>query len=135
MAGRTIQDASLQTNVTFGNVGFTVSTNALDLGAVAPFPVTEAITAQIATTAGTNAANNKNVNITIQDSNVNTAANFTNIAELAPLTILEVAAGYAATTRNVTLPPGTRQFVRLLVKGEANGGNANDGTATLKLLF
>lgn len=118
-----------------GNVGFTVSTNAIDLGQATAFPINEALTAQISTGAGTNAANNKNVNITIQDSNVNLAANFTNIAELAPLTIMEVTTGYAATTRNVSLPPGTRQFVRLFVKGEANGGNANDGTATLKILL
>jgi len=135
MAGRAILDQNLQANVTFGVVAFTVCTGVIDLGAVTPFPVTEQLTVQIVTTAGTNAANNKNVNITIQHANANANANFINIAELAPVTILEVAAGYAATTANFTLPPATRQYLRALVKGEANGGNANDGTCTLRLAF
>jgi len=101
---------------------------------------------EIVTTAGTNAANNKNVNITIQHSDVNIAANFTNIVAanlntnsacpmFGPLTIAEVGAVYPAHTVNVALPPHVKQFVRLLVKGEANGGNANDGTVTLKILL
>ncbi len=125
----------MSVNVAFGNVGFTANTNALDLGQDTPYPITEKFIAQIVTTAGTNAANNKNINITIQSANVNLSANFVNVAELAPLTIMEVATGYAATTRNVTLPPGVNRYVRLQVKGESLGGNANDGTATLKLLF
>jgi len=131
---RAIQDAQLTVNTALGNNNSTTSTNAVDLGAVTPFPVTEHIMVQIVTTAG-NGANNKNVNITIQDSNVNTAANFTNIAELAALVIPEVSASYAATTRNVALPPSTRQYVRLLCVTENAGGNATNGTATLKVLF
>lgn len=131
---RGIQDAQLTVSSALGNNNSTVSTNGIDLGAVTPFPITEKFTVQIATTAATG-ANNKNVNITIQHSNVNLAANFTNIAELAPLTIPEVGAAYAATTRNVTLPPSTKQFIRALAITENAGGNATDGTVTLKCLF
>lgn len=132
---REIQDAELQKTETYGNVGFTVNGNSIDLRAVTPFPVTERIMGRITTTAGTNAANNKNINITVQHSDVDLNANFTNIAELAPLTIGEVSAGYAATERDFAFPPSTKRFIRLLVKGEANGGNSNDGTATLKVQF
>lgn len=132
---RSIKDADVKATAAFGNVGFTTNGNTLDLAQVLPYPVLERVNAQIATTAGTNAANNKNINITVQHSDVDLNANFTNIAELAALIIPEVSAGYAATTRNVALPPGTKRYVRLLVKGEANGGNSNDGVATLQLLF
>lgn len=132
---RQIQDAELQKTTTFGNVAFVANGNTIDLRAVTPYPVTERLAARITTTAGTNAANNKNINITVQHSDVDLNANFTNIAELAPLTIMEVATAYAATERDVTLPPSTKRYVRLRIAGEANGGNANDGTATLKFLF
>ena len=131
---RAIQDAVFSTSTALGNNNSVTSTAALDLGSVTPFPVTERIMAQIVTTAATG-ANNKNVNVSLQDSNVNTAANFVNIVSLAPLTIPEVSAAYAATTRNIALPPATRQFVRLLCTTENAGGNATDGTATLKILF
>lgn len=132
---RSIQDAELSKTTSYGNVNFTANGNSIDLRAVTPYPVTEKVVARITTTAGTNAANNKNINITVQHSDVDLNANFTNIAELAPLTILEVGAAYAATERDVMLPPSTKRYIRLRIAGEANGGNANDGTATLKLLF
>ena len=132
---RAIQDALLQTNTVLGINNATTSTAAIDLGTAVPYPVTERVVAQISTTAGTNAANNKNVNITLQHSAVNTAANFVNIPELGAITIPEVSASYAATTRNVALPPNCAQFVRLLCKTENAGGNPNDGVATLKILL
>jgi hypothetical protein len=132
---RAIRDTLLTSNtVVFGVNNSTTSTQALDLGSITPFPVTERFTAQIVTTAATNGANNKNVNITVQHSNVNIAANFTNLITAA-LVIPEVAAGYAASTANVALPPNTKQFVRLLCQTENAGGNPNDGTALLRLAF
>ncbi len=113
----------------------TVNTNALDLGQVSAFPVNEIIQATIVTTAGTNATNNKNVTFMLQDSNVNTSANFTNVAGAGPFYIPEVAGGYAATTFNIAIPPGTRQFIRAQIKTENLGGNPNDGTATFRLQF
>lgn len=131
---RAIRDSLLSANTIFGVNNATTSTAAIDLGATTPYPTTEKFTAQIVTTAGTNAANNKNVNITIQHSDVNTAANFTNLV-VAALRVPEVSAGYAASTANVTLPPNTKQYVRLLCQTENAGGNPNDGTATLRLAF
>ena len=126
------QDALLQVTTSLGDNASTNRGTALDLG-VSPFPTTGKVTVQIATTAG-NGANNKNVNIRLEHSDVNTNANFTNIAELAILTIPEVSASYAATTRNVALPPSTKRFIRLICVTESSGGNASNGTAVLKIL-
>ena len=126
-------DALLSVNTALGDNNATTSTNAIDLGAVNPFPTTGRFSAIIATTLG-NGANSKNVNITIQHSAVNTAANFTNITELAPLTIA-ANANYPATTANYALPPSTKRYVRLLCITENTGGNPSNGTATLKLAF
>jgi hypothetical protein len=130
-----IQDSTLSANTALGTNNSTTSTAAIDLGAIAPFPATTRFTVQISTTGSTNGANSKNVNISLQHSDVNTAANFTNIAELAPLTIAMSTGTLAATTRNVTLPPSAKQFLRIICATENFGGNPNDATATLKLLL
>lgn len=131
---RAIKDAELQETVALGNNNSTTYSNAIDLGAVTPFPVTDVITVQIATTAATG-ANNKNVNIVIQDSNVNTNANFANVAAIGILHIPEVGAAYAATTRNIALPPNIKQFIRVRCNTENAGGNATDGNATIRILL
>lgn len=127
------QDALLQVTTSLGDNNATTRGNAIDLGAVNPFPTTGKVTVQIATTAG-NGANNKNVNIRLEHSDVNTNANFTNIAELAILTIPEVSAAYAATTRNVALPPSAKRYIRTIAVTENTGGNASNGTVVLKIL-
>ncbi len=126
-------DALLTVTTALGDNAATTRGNAIELGAVKPFPTTGRLTVQIATTAG-NGANNKNVNIRLEHSADNANANFTNIAELAILTIPEVSASYAATTRNVALPPSTKQFVRTIAVTENTGGNASNGTVVLKVL-
>lgn len=131
---RLIQDAILKATTALGNNNSTVNSNALDLGQVTAFPINETIGVQIVTTAG-NGANNKNINIRVQHSNVNTSANFTNITELGVLVIPEVSASYAASTLNVSLPPGTKQFIRAQAITENAGGNANNGNVTIKVLF
>jgi hypothetical protein len=134
---RAIQDSLLAVTSNFNVAGATTSTNAIDLGQATAFPVNEQITVQVSTVVATG-ANNKNVNIALQDSNVNTAANFTNVTvgSLPVVVIIpEVSATYAATNVNIALPPGTRQFIRLKANTEASGGNASDGTYTLKVLF
>ena len=131
---RAIQDAIFQVSVALGDNALTTRGNALDLESVQPFPVTERITAQIVTTAG-NGANNKNVNIRFQHSDVNLNANFVNISELSILTIPEVSAAYAATTQNNALPPSTKRYIRLICVTESSGGNPSNGTAAIKLLF
>jgi hypothetical protein len=131
---RAIQDATLQVTTTLGDNASTNRGNALDLGSITPFPVTERLTVQISTTAATG-ANNKNVNIRLQHANANANANFVNIPTLAIVTIPELNAAYAATTVNFALPPDTRQYIRVIAVTESSGGNASDGSVTLKVLF
>lgn len=126
-------DALLQVTTALGDNNATTRGNAIDLGAVNPFPTTGRITVQIATTTG-NGANNKNVNIRLEHSADNTNANFTNIAELSILLLTEVSLSYAAATRNVALPPSTKRFIRTIAVTENAGGNASNGTVVLKVL-
>lgn len=131
---RSLKDATLIVSAALPNAANTVNTNSIDLGNATPFPTTTAFNVQIVTTAATG-ANTKNLNIVIQDSADNST--FANIATLGAPTvrIAEANSAYAATTVNVALPPGTRRYVRASVTGEANGGNASDGTLTLQLCF
>lgn len=116
------------------NAANTVNTTALDLQTpnTGPFPTTGRFVVQISTTQSTG-ANSLNINCTVADSADN--ASFANIVGIGTLRIAGNAANYPATTFNVSLPPATRRYIRVTATGEANGGNASDGTITGKLLF
>lgn len=127
------QDATLISNsAALPNAANTVNTTAIDLGATTPYPTTGRFIAQLVTTQSTG-ANSKNINIAIADSADNST--FTNIAVLGTKVIAGNAANYPASNTNFALPPSTRRYIRATALGEANGGNASDGTFTLKLLF
>lgn len=132
---REIKDATLKASAALPNAGNTVNANTLDLGAVTPFPVTEQIGIKITTTDG-NGSNSKNINIRLLDSADNST--FTNIA-LAPNPALRVTdnanAGFAASNVVLALPHNTRRYIRASAVGEANGGDASNGTFTVELVF
>lgn len=137
MAGineRRLKDATLIVSAALPNAANVVNTNSIDLGETTPFPVGDQFEVQIVTTAG-NGANTKNINITLQDSADNST--FANIATLgAPaVRITEANGSYAATTANLKLPAVTRRYIRARVSGEADGGNAANGTVTVQLVF
>lgn len=129
---RTLKDANLTVSIALPNAANQVNTNAIDLVQATPFPMTAKFTAQVVTTLSTG-ANSLNINYTIADSADNSS--FTNIVSLASIVVAGNAANYPANTTNFQLPPATRRYVRATAKGEANGGNAADGTITLTLLF
>ncbi len=139
---RAIRDINYIANVAMPNAANTVNTNALDLIQAVPYPTTEYVIAQVLT-AGGNGGNNKNVNVVIQDTNANSdgtanSAAWANISLVAaPLltTVDNNGGGYNNAAANILLPPGTRRFIRAQATGEANGGNAANGTLTLQLLF
>jgi hypothetical protein len=136
-SARAVQDATLQVSANFGSNANSTSTNAIDLGSTTPWPASERIMLQISTTVATG-ANNKNVNIALQHSDVNTAANFANVNSLSVATvgiIPETNGNYVATTWNFYAPPGLKRYIRLKENTETSGGAANDGTMTLKCLF
>jgi hypothetical protein len=111
----------------------TANTTAVDLGKTLPFPITEAFHVKLSTTVATG-ANNKNITVKLQDSADNSS--FANIAELGAITVQDAnGAGYPVGTLTVQLPPDTRRYLRAQATGEANGGNAADGTLTVSFLF
>lgn len=127
-----IKDLTLQANIALPNAANTVNTNGIDLGAT-PYPAaTKKIEVQILTTQSTG-ANSKNINVTLQDSADNST--FAAIPELAAKVIAGNAANFPAASDVYALPPTVRRYIRASALGEANGGNASDGTLTIALLF
>lgn len=131
---RGVLDANFITNIALPTAGSTVNGNGLDLVQATPYPVTERVVAQVATTAG-NGANNKNITFYLQDSANNST--FANIAGLGIQNIQDANnGGYAASTLNWALPPHTREYVRAVaVSQDANSGNAANGTMSFRLVF
>lgn len=126
---RRLGDALLTSNAAaLPNAANTTTTTAIDLG-VQPYAGVEGVNIVVTTTEGTG-ANNKNVNITIHDSNESNA-NFAAAVGLGQLLVTEVTAKYAAATRTYKLQPGVKRYIRLSATGEANGGNAADGSMTM----
>lgn len=131
---RALKDAELNKSIALPNAANTVNTNSIDLETAAPYPTSERFAVRLSTTAATG-ANDKNITVVLQASN-EASANFTNVAEIAPLVINEGSSAYAATNRDVQLPPGlNKRYIRASATGEANGGNASDGTLSIELLF
>lgn len=129
---RNLKDATLSANVALPSGAATANTASIDLGSAEPYPVTESFRVLVSTTAATG-ANSKNINITLQDSADDTT--FAAISELGTLTVTETGNAYPAGSMSVQLPPGVGRYLRASATGEANGGNAADGTLTVELLF
>ena len=133
MANHNITDALLKVTATLPNAANTVNSNSIDLGATTPFPTTDKINVRLSQTAATG-ANSKNVNIRVQDSADN--ASFANVAVIANpvLRTANDGSNYAAANVVISLPPTIRRYVRAVAVGEANGGDASDGTFSIEIL-
>lgn len=129
---RNLKDANFIKNVALPNAANTVNTNGMDLVQAVPYPVTQYVVLQVNTSQSTG-ANTKNINIVIQDSADNSS--FANIATLAVKVVAGNATNYPSSSTNYSLPIATRRYVRAQATGEANGGDASDGTLTAQLLF
>ena len=130
---RRIKDASLTKSVALPNAANVANTNSVDLGKTLPFPIGQAFHVKLSTSTA-NGANNKNITVKLQDSADNST--FANIAALGALTVTDNnAGGYPAGSLTVALPPSARRYIRAQATGEANGGNASNGTLTVDLLF
>jgi hypothetical protein len=128
-----IKDLELKAAIALPNAAATVNTAAIDLGQAEPFPV--GVCARISTTAATG-ANNKNINVRLQHSN-EASANYVNVSEFANplLTVTDNnSAGYPAGSVNIALQPAARRYIRAQATGEANGGNAADGSLTVEII-
>lgn len=131
---RRLKDEALTVSTALPNAGNTVYTNVIDLGKAKPFPVQDSFHVKLSTSTATG-ANNKNITVRLQHS-AEANANFTNIAELGSLVVTDDnGSGYPAGSLTVSLPPGTKQYIRAAAAGEANGGNASNGQLTVEFLF
>jgi hypothetical protein len=134
---RQFKDASLKVTKALPLAANTATTNVIDLGTTAPFPISEKFAVRITIDTATG-ANSKNVNAVLKATNEANGANAVNIAGLgAPIL---VAAGNAANVIGanveVQLPPNlNKRYILAAATGEANGGDASDGNLTVELLF
>jgi hypothetical protein len=132
---RALQDALKVVSITLPNAANQVNSNSIDLEQVAPFPTTERVGVRLAWTTALG-ANNLNINFVFQES-AESAANFTNVAMVPnPAKVLaSLNTVYSAGSIDIPLPVATKRYIRFFAKGEANGGNASNGTASMALLF
>ena len=109
--------------------------NAANTTVATPYATTEKFHVRIEVGTATG-ANNKNVNIRLQDSADNSS--FANVALVANPVLRSVDAnnaGHSASNSIIQLPPNMRRYIRLAALGEANGGDSSDGTMTMSLMF
>ena len=118
------------------NAANTINSSGLDLVQAVPYPVsTDSVDVNVMIAAGVG-ANNKNINVWLQDSADN--GNWTNVVYLAnPLFQVVDNGNTNVNTANVVvkLMPGGQRYVRAVSRGEANGGAGTNGLLTLQLLF
>ena len=130
-----LTDSVLTATIADAGAGNTVYTNSIDLGA-APYPTTQGFLAQVVIGTATGMNNTKNINAWIQHSSDN--GNWTNIPELSTSLVVQAcdANGNILTAKSdtVTLPPSTKEYIRVGSLTEANGGTPV-GNVTLTLLF
>lgn len=132
---RALLDQNYIASAALPNAANTVNTSGLDLVQATPYPTTDRIDVQIVTTGG-NGANSKNINFRLMGSTDNSS--FTNIATFAnPLlqTVDNSGAGYNNANIIVKLPPSCPRYIRATALGEANGGDASNGSFVVQLLF
>jgi hypothetical protein len=135
---RRLHDSELTVTATLPNAANTVNSNGIDLGATTPYPTTEGIVVRIDLFGTATGANNKNINIRLQESIDDVSSNYANVAIIANPVLRSVdanAAGHSNSNVRISLPPGTKRWIRAVALGEANGGDSSDGTFGIKLEF
>lgn len=130
---RGIVDVEKQESVALPNADATVNTPPIDLEVEQPTPTTEKFLVEVETSAATG-DDDKTITIALQQSD-NPDSGWENIPELATLGVTEVGGEYPPTSRQVYLPPRAKRYIRATATGEVGGGNASDGTLTIRLLF
>ncbi len=131
---RLVQDGSTTVTVALPAGATTGSTSGIDLRQSVPYPVTTEVIAYITTTASSGSANSKNLNVVFQDSA--DGVTYANVATFANpvLRVTDSSTITPAGSSSVVLPSSIRQYVRLSITGETNGGTPL-GTGSLALLY
>jgi hypothetical protein len=131
---RRIRDAALSTTKALPAANANNNHDAIDLGAVTPYPTTEAFVVELSVPALPNLANSISATFTFQDS-----ANGTDFASIAGLATLVMTGaggtGAPAASRTVMLPPNVRRYVRVNQAVANTGGDNTAVSSTVRLLF
>lgn len=127
-----MNDATLTESVALPNAAATTNTNTIELPQQATRPFTTQFRVRLSNTVATG-ANSKNINYRIFGTNEANGANATAVPGLM-FTVAGNAANHAASNREVYLPPDfDKKYIFGSATGEANGGNAGDGTMTIRI--
>jgi hypothetical protein len=125
-----MKDASLIKTAALPNAANTVNTSVIALPQSALRPFTTDFRVRIKNTVATG-ANSKNITYRLYGSN---EANGANATELRAFVVAGNAANHAASDREFYLDPEFgKTYIFGSATGEANGGNAGDGTFTVEI--
>jgi hypothetical protein len=125
-----MNDASLTKSAAMPNAANTVNTAVIALPQSAVRPFTSQFRVVLSNTVATG-ANTKNVTYTVRGSN---EANGANSVALRAFTVAGNGTNHPASSREIYLDPEAGvSYLFASALGEANGGDAGDGTFTLKV--
>ena len=133
---RRLHDDELTVTATLPNAANTVNSNSIDLATATPYPVTEGVVVRIDLFGTATGANNKNINIRLQESADDTT--FANVAIVANPCLRNAtinAGGHLSSNIRLSLPIAIKRYIRAVALGEADGGDSSDGTFGIKLEF
>lgn len=123
-------DSTLTQSVAMANAANTANTNTIALPQSAVRPFTTQFRVIISNTLATG-ANSKNVTYTLYGSNESNGANAT---ALQAFVVAGNATKHPVSSREITLnPTDAKSYLFASATGEANGGDASDGTLTIKI--
>jgi hypothetical protein len=126
-----MKDVNLQKTALMPNAANTVNTNIIELPQQSVRPFNTNFRARLSNTVATG-ANSKNINYRVYGSN---EANGANAVLQRSFVVAGNAANHAASNREFYLDPESNvKYLYGSALGEANGGDAGDGTYTLEIV-
>lgn len=123
-------DSTLTQSVALPNAANTANTNTIALPQAAQRPFTTQFRVILSNTVATG-ANSKNITYTLYGSNESNGANATSLRSFV---VAGNGTAHPASDREIQLDPEVNKtYLFASATGEANGGNAADGTLTIKI--
>lgn len=127
-----MKDVNLRKSVALPNAANTVNTNTIELPQQATRPFTTNIRVGLYNTVATG-ANSKNINYVLYASNESNGANA--VVASQTFTVVGNGTNHAASDREFYLGPELdKKYIFASATGEANGGNAADGTLYVEIV-
>lgn len=127
-----MKDNTLKQTAAMPNAANTVNTNTIALPQQAVRPFTSAFRVRLYNGVATG-ANSKNINYTLYGSNEANGANA--VAHPGVFTVAGNATNHVASNREIALGPNfDKLYLKASATGEANGGDASDGTFGIEII-